>query len=85
MDVRLVFSEGRDRILDERHIVWSAGGFVPGSEIVGALQGLFFADLSPLNREELRRRLLFTEIMNPGFPKNCPPDFDGYSSLGARE
>ena len=75
LDVRLVLSEGRDRILDTKaHIVWSADGFDPRSEIVGALQGVLFADLSPLNREELRRRLLFTEIMNPGFLKNYPPD-----------
>ncbi len=71
----MVLSEGRDRILDTKaHIVWSADGFDPRSEIVGALQGVLFADLSPLNREELRRRLLFTEIMNPGFLKNYPPD-----------
>jgi hypothetical protein len=73
--VRLVLSEGRDRILDTKaHIVWSADGFDPSSEIVGALQGVLFADLSPLNREQLRKRLLFTEVMNPGFLKNYPPD-----------
>ena len=73
--VRLVLSEGRNRILDtEARIVWSAEGFDPSSEIVGALQGVLFADQSPLNREQLRRRLLLTEIMNPGFLKNYPPE-----------
>ena len=73
--VRLVLSEGRNRILDtEARIVWSAEGFDPSSEIVGALQGVLFADLSPLNREQLRRCLLLTEIMNPGFLKNYPPE-----------
>lgn len=73
--VRLVLSEGRNRILDtEARIVWSADGFDPSSEIVGALQGVLFADQSPLNREQLRRRLLLTEIMNPGFLKNYPPE-----------
>ena len=73
--VRLVLSEGRNRILDTKaSIVWSAEGFDPSSEIVGALQGVLFADLSPLTREQLRRRLLLTEIVNPGFLKNYPPE-----------
>ena len=73
--VRLVLSEGHKRILDtEARIVWSAEGFDPSSEIVGALQGVLFTDQSPLDREQLRRRLSLTEIINPGFLKNYPPE-----------
>ena len=73
--VRLVLSEGRSRILDtEARIVWSAEGFDPSSEIVGALQGVRFTDQSAPNREQLRRRLSLTEIVNPGFLKNYPPE-----------
>ncbi len=73
--IRLVLSEGRRRVLDTKaRIVWSTEGFDPSSEIVGSLQGVFFADLSPLSREQLRRRLLFPEILNPGFLKNYPPE-----------
>ncbi len=55
-------------------LVWSAEGFDPSSEIVGALQGVLFTDQSPLDREQLRRRLSLTEIINPGFLKNYPPE-----------
>ena len=72
---RLVLSEGRNRILDTKaRIVWSADGFDPRSETVGALQGVLFADLSPFHREELKRRLLAAQILDPRFLRNFPPD-----------
>jgi hypothetical protein len=80
--VRLVLSEGPHGFLDtEARIVWSADGVDPNSEIVGALQGVLFADLSPVHRERLRRRLLLAGILNPGFLENYPPEEEDLADI----
>jgi len=73
--VRLLLCEGRSGLLDTpARIVWSADGCDPHSEIVGGLQGVFFSELSPLDRERLRRELLLTNLLQSGFLEHYPPE-----------